>query len=169
MLNGCVASRPYFFEHDVELMARGLLARPSRANIRQTAVLYAEAIELFPSSVFLMLSYAFFLDVYKRDPYRAIAVLKAAQRIPCSIGEFVQPHVHHCVKFVPRSAVQHILQAQGHRQSQAEPRPRGLGDGHGRDDPIQEELLGSKKSSHAGCETDHPILVNTAVTKANDS
>lgn len=69
-------------------MARGLLARPSRANIRQTAVLYAEAVELFPDSVFLMLSYAYFLDVYKRDSYRAIAVLKAAQRVPSSIGEW---------------------------------------------------------------------------------
>lgn len=80
------ANRPYFFEHDIHLMAEAALGSSNEHAVEYTEAMFEEAMVLFPDNAFLILSFAAFVIHYKHDLYRAMGLLNVARRVGTPIG-----------------------------------------------------------------------------------
>lgn len=67
-------------------MAQASLKSGRPHAVDYTEAMFEESLTLFPDNVFLVVSYAAFIEHYRDDIFRVMGLLQAAQRMSCSLG-----------------------------------------------------------------------------------
>lgn len=69
------------FEMDVDTMARVVIDEGAPGALDRAAIIYSEALHCFPDSSYLHLAYCRFLQVYKKDTFRSLALLQETRKL----------------------------------------------------------------------------------------